>query len=118
MRITIILILLFHSLQLFSQHFDTLHLKGRTVILGAYDDDKIIKQGDSLSDTGNIRKAIEKYTIVVELTPTNKYAFSKRGFAYLQLDNYKSSLNDYDRELKLTQTIILIYQIGHWLNGI
>src|SRR5437879_868788 len=101
MRTIIILILLFHSSGLLGQHFDTLHLKDNTVILGAYDDIKLISEGDSLFAKGKITAAIEKYTIVVELTPTNKEAISKRAFAYLQSDDYTRSLTDYDRVLKI-----------------
>ena len=80
MRITVIYILLFYANALFAQHTDTIHLKNNTVILTAYDDARIISQGDRLLDQNMIKQAIEKYTIVVGLSPANKTAITNRAF--------------------------------------
>jgi hypothetical protein len=40
------------------------------------------------------KEAIAKYTIVVELSPTNKTAISNRAFTDLQSDQYEKSLSD------------------------
>ena len=101
MRIIVTYLLLFYSGQLFGQHSDTVHMGRNTVVLTAYDDDKIINEGDLLLDQNRIKEAIAKYTIVVKLSPTNITAISDRACAYLQLDDYRRSLNDYNTAIAL-----------------
>ncbi len=100
--ITYMLLSLF-TRQALCQHFDTVHLQNSTVTIGAYDDYTVIKQGDSLFMHNEIKGAVEKYTMVIELSPTNEEAVSKRAFAYLQLDNYEKSLVDYNTAIKINE---------------
>ena len=104
MKILFYIYLFFCNEQLFGQHSDTVQLKNNLVILFAYDDDKIIKEGDSLFDRNMINEAIAKYSIVIELSPKNKIAITNRAFAYLQFDDYIKSLNDYNVAINLDTT--------------
>jgi tetratricopeptide (TPR) repeat protein len=60
-----------------------------SVMLTAYDDDRMIRQGDSLLDLNKTKAAIAKYN---------------RAFAYLLLDDYRHALQDYDRVIRLDST--------------
>ena len=104
MRIFIVILFQFLATLAIGQHSDTLRMRHNTVFLVSYDDARIIKEGDSLLDAGMIQKAIEKYSMVVELSPMNLKAISNRAFAYLQLDDYSKSLNDYNVAMGIDST--------------
>jgi len=105
MRIFVGMIFFFlTTMTLVGQHFDTVRLGENTIIIGAFDDEKIITEGDSLLHRGMFQEAIEKYTIVIGLSPMNVESISKRAFAYLQMDNYSESLTDYNIALEIDST--------------
>ena len=104
MRIFVGTIFFFLTTMAVGQHYDTVRLGKNTIIIGAFDDDKIITEGDRFLDSGMFQEAIEKYTIVVELSPMNLEAISKRAYAYLQMDNYSQSLDDYNIALEIDST--------------
>ena len=96
--------ILHYSGKLLAQHSDTVHMNNGTVVMTAYDDDRMIKLGDSLLDMNKTHEAIAKYNTVLELSPANKKALSSRAFAYLQLDDYHHALQDYDQVIRLDST--------------
>jgi len=94
-------LVLAYSGNLQAQHSDTVHMDKGAVVLTVYDDDRLIKEGDSLVELNKTHEALTKYNSVIELSPTNKKALSGRAFAYLQMDNYRHALQDYDRVIRL-----------------
>jgi len=76
-------------------------LNGQNVFLNPIADSEIIEEGDCFLEKRETEKVIEKYTIVVELSPQNDIAVLKRAFAYLQIDEFEKSLIKYNTGIKM-----------------
>jgi tetratricopeptide (TPR) repeat protein len=57
--------------------------------------------GESYFKSGDYDKAIEHYTMVIELDPTLAGAYGMRGIAYEKLGNYQQAIRDYKTAAKL-----------------
>lgn len=73
----------------------------QTVIVNTIVDKDLIVVGDSLLKTGEFKKAIDAFSIVIELSPQKQYPWAQRGYAYLNLDNYDAALCDLNEAINL-----------------
>jgi len=80
------------------QHSDLFGLENNTFILAAYDDDQIIKEGwtPPFLTWVNPKGDWKIFDCCRALAKWMRKQFLARAFAYLQLDNYSKSLNDYN----------------------
>lgn len=59
------------------------------------------KRGCDLSDTGNFRAALSALDEAIRLAPDYLSAYVRRGYVYLNLEQYNQAIEDFDRAINI-----------------
>ncbi len=67
------------------------------------------QQGNVFMMLGQITRAIEAYSLAIELYPDNLVIYSNRGAAYRNIGDYDRAIEDYNKAIKLNPNYAEIY---------
>jgi len=71
--------------------------------------EEIKNQANELFSSGKYDKAIEQYTLAIELNPTSAILYSNRSFACTKLEQYGSAVADATKAIELDKNYVKAY---------
>merc|ERR1719461_1795173 len=74
--------------------------------------------GNNLFKVGEYEKAIEQYSLAIEIDPKNERLYSNRAAAYISLENWKAAIHDAETAIELNPDFAKAFtRLGTALKG-